>query len=61
MSFRVAFLNLEQDHRRWEQRRRLVAGADADPNANADAGALRHGLGDNGKSVVQTVYMVHTR
>ncbi len=25
MSFRVAFLNLEQDHRRWEQRRNLIA------------------------------------
>ncbi|MDH3699679.1 MAG: endonuclease/exonuclease/phosphatase family protein [Alphaproteobacteria bacterium] len=25
MPFRVAFLNLEQDHRRWEQRRGLVA------------------------------------
>ena len=25
MSFRAAFLNLEQDHRRWERRRNLVA------------------------------------
>ena len=26
MSFRVAFLNLEQDHKRWEERRHLVVG-----------------------------------
>ncbi len=25
MSFRVAFLNMEQDHRRWDLRRRLIA------------------------------------
>ena len=24
MTFRVAFLNLEQDHKRWEDRRHLI-------------------------------------